>query len=136
MPSLYNPQPLTQPQRLLRAVTAVQKLGKVPLVTQVLEVDRDDHTKEIVPNDITGEPGDTLKRYQRDISPLVQVPCEDGSTVFVCPWCQNHQVKGENGSQGYRYEDSGLFWHGTQCYRPNWQYSHAECGQPDYDSGW
>lgn len=129
--------PLTVPQRKVIAVQVALKLNPVPLVDQVTEVSFDRGANSVVPV------------LPSDDDPLVRVPCEDGTVVFVCPWCENRQVEGHPGPEetprphpeipprgGLRFEVNGLFWHGTSCPRPVYLYSAAECGQPDYDDGW
>jgi len=107
------------------AVQLVLGQKQVPLVTEVAEVCFNDQDWEIVP----------FKSV--DLSSIIRVPCEDGTVFFICPWCLNFQIEGElgpkcpDGSQ-HRFEVNGLFWHG-HCSRPNYQYTHEECGQEGYD---
>jgi hypothetical protein len=41
--------------------------------------------------------------------------------AVICPWCEKDLI-GKS--------------HELQCNRPNYVYSHEECGQPDYQKGW
>lgn len=45
--------------------------------------------------------------------------------LIICPWCERN-VAGPVGTNP----------HQIGCDRPRNIYSHAECGQPDYDDGW
>lgn len=132
MTTLRNDYPLNPVQRAAIAVTTIGRLGKTPVSS------REVGTVPLSPETMRARKFKpptwiVVASDPNDPDPLVEVTCDDGTKINVCPWCKaNHPAE--------KLAATGLFFHGKDqrifgCNRPVWEYSPAECDQDDYETG-
>jgi hypothetical protein len=110
MPRLNMPRPLTRGQmyEAARQTVQIRPPRDLPDASTIkLMAVTDDHDPVVLVWTGVSAPNPCLSPMDRFIPDYV-----------VCPWCKTNLI-------GTR--------HGPRCDRPSYLYSHAECGQPDYD---